>query len=51
MREIALQILESPKDYTFKITSTAASYLVEHFAINFPPLLTMEDELNLHISA
>jgi len=50
INEIAIDILKSPKNYAFKLTLAAASYLAQHSPVNFSPLLTLEHELKLYVS-
>ncbi len=50
LKEIAIGILKSPKDYALKITLASTSYLAQYSPVNVSPLLSMENELKLYIS-
>jgi hypothetical protein len=47
--DIAKIIVGRPKDFHTSITTAAASYLAEHTPVSLPPLLSMEDELELKV--
>ncbi len=50
IKEIAIGILESPKDYALKVILAATNYLAQYAPVNFSPLLSMENELKLYVS-
>jgi hypothetical protein len=47
--EIARGILENPDDYTFLVTCVAAEHLAGYTPVGLISLLSMEENLNLHV--
>ncbi len=49
INEIAKGIMDSPNNYAFRVNTIAANYLAESAPIILPPLLSLEEELKIHI--